>query len=70
LFCASWAKILSGRSEKTQQFLNVADKIAPAHLYEFGRFRIDTADRLLMRGGAAAPLQPKVIDTLVRLIEV
>jgi DNA-binding winged helix-turn-helix (wHTH) protein/tetratricopeptide (TPR) repeat protein len=47
----------------------VADKTAPAHVYEFGRFRIDTADRLLMRGGTAIPLQPKVIDTLVLLIE-
>jgi serine/threonine-protein kinase len=47
----------------------VADKTAPAHVYEFGRFRIDTADRLLMRGGAAVPLKPKVVDTLVLLIE-
>lgn len=47
----------------------MAAKIAPAHVYEFGPFRIDTADCLLLRGGAAVPLKPKVVDTLVLLIE-
>jgi DNA-binding winged helix-turn-helix (wHTH) protein/tetratricopeptide (TPR) repeat protein len=47
----------------------VADNTEPAHVYEFGPFRVDTADRLLMRGGAAVPLRPKVVDTLILLIE-
>ena len=38
-------------------------------LYEFGPFRIDTADRLLLRDGKPVPLKPKVVDTLLVLIE-
>ena len=38
-------------------------------LYEFGPFRIDTKDRLLFRDGQPIPLKPKVIDTLLVLIE-
>ena len=37
-------------------------------LYEFGGFRIDTRDRLLLRGGSVVPLKPKVIETLLVLI--
>ena len=36
--------------------------------YEFGPFRIDTAERLLFRGQEMVPLTPKVIDTLLVLI--
>jgi TolB-like protein/DNA-binding winged helix-turn-helix (wHTH) protein/Flp pilus assembly protein TadD len=38
------------------------------HLYEFGPFRLDPAERLLLRGGEPVPLEPKVFDTLVLLI--
>ncbi|HKE03605.1 MAG TPA: winged helix-turn-helix domain-containing protein [Blastocatellia bacterium] len=38
-------------------------------LYEFGPFRLDTDERLLMRDGRVAPLPPKVFDTLVVLVE-
>ena len=69
LFRRHRLEVLSERSEKPQLFLNVADKTEPAHVYEFGPFRMDTADRLLMRGGAAVPLRPKVVDTLILLIE-
>lgn len=37
-------------------------------LYEFGPFRLDAAERLLLRGGEPVPLEPKVFDTLVQLI--
>src|ERR1051326_5742045 len=37
-------------------------------LYEFGRFRISTGDRLLLRGSEVIPLGPKVIDTLLALL--
>ena len=30
---------------------------------------MNTADRLLLRGGTAVPLRPKVVDTLILLIE-
>jgi len=39
------------------------------HLYEFGPFRLDPQRRLLTRGLALVPLTPKVIETLVVLIE-
>src|SRR5690242_11842676 len=41
--------------------------LAP-HVYKFGPFRIDTADRLLMREGQLILLTPKVVDTLIALL--
>ncbi|HEY8460872.1 MAG TPA: winged helix-turn-helix domain-containing protein, partial [Blastocatellia bacterium] len=38
-------------------------------LYEFGPFRLDVGERLLMRDGRTAPLPPKVFDTLLVLVE-
>ncbi len=38
-------------------------------LYEFGSFRLDTSERLLMREGRTVPLPPKVFDTLLALVE-
>ena len=38
-------------------------------LFEFGPFRIDTANRLLLRDGKPIALKPKVVDTLLVLIE-
>src|SRR5947199_6747943 len=34
------------------------------HFYEFGRFRIDEGERVLLREGQPVPLAPKVFDTL------
>ncbi len=39
------------------------------HSYEFGRFRLDTADRVLFREGEPVPLTPKVYDILITLVE-
>ncbi len=39
------------------------------HLYEFGPFRLDTAERLLLRNHAPVPLTPKVFETLLALVE-
>ena len=39
-----------------------------SQLYEFGEFRLDTEERLLLRGGQPVPLAPKVFDTLVLLV--
>ncbi len=38
-------------------------------IYEFGPFRLDAAERLLLRDGAAVPLTPKVFDLLLALVE-
>ena len=38
-------------------------------IYEFGAFRLDPAERLLLRAGAVVPLTPKSFDLLVYLVE-
>src|SRR5438477_4123792 len=43
---------------------------APAHVYEFGNFRLDTAKRVLRRvDGTAVPLTPRVFETLLYMVE-
>lgn len=39
------------------------------HLYEFGPFRLDAAERLLLRDGQPLPLTNKAFDTLLVLVE-
>jgi TolB-like protein/DNA-binding winged helix-turn-helix (wHTH) protein/Flp pilus assembly protein TadD len=39
------------------------------HTYEFGRFRLKVAERVLLREGELVPLTPKVFDILVTLVE-
>ena len=39
-----------------------------SHIYEFGPFRLDAAERLLTRDGEPVPLTPKVFDTLLMLV--
>ena len=36
--------------------------------YEFGAFRVDTAERVLLRNGEPIFLPPKVYDTLLILV--
>ncbi len=38
-------------------------------IYEFGRFRIERAERKLLRDGRLVPLTPKAFDVLVLLVE-
>jgi Tol biopolymer transport system component/DNA-binding winged helix-turn-helix (wHTH) protein len=38
------------------------------HIYKFGHFRLDVAERLLLRDGEVVPLQPKVFDLLLALV--
>src|SRR5438876_12096964 len=42
---------------------------APKHFYEFGVFRLDPAEHLLMRGQAPVQLPPKAFETLLLLVE-
>src|SRR5262245_57220827 len=39
------------------------------HLYEFGPYRLDTAEQQLLRDGQPVPLTPKAFETLVALVE-
>jgi Tol biopolymer transport system component/DNA-binding winged helix-turn-helix (wHTH) protein len=38
------------------------------HLYEFGPFRLDTAERTLLRAGLPVPLTPKAYEVLLALV--
>src|ERR1700752_4255611 len=40
-----------------------------SHTYEFGRFRLMPAERILLREGEQVPLTPKVFDILITLVE-
>src|SRR5438094_2336650 len=39
------------------------------HFYEFGPFRLDPAERQLLRNNQPVPLAPKAFDTLLLLVE-
>src|ERR1700694_1472910 len=41
----------------------------PLRFYEFGPFRVNATERLLQRDNETIPLTPKVIDTLLVLVE-
>jgi len=41
----------------------------PQHFYEFGRFRIDTGERVLLRDHEVVPLTPKVFEILLVLVQ-
>jgi len=41
---------------------------AEKHLYQFGQYRIDTVERLLLRGDETIALTPKAVDTLLVLV--
>ena len=41
----------------------------PKQIYEFGSFRLDAAERMLLRDGVPVPLTPKAFDTLLVLVE-
>jgi DNA-binding winged helix-turn-helix (wHTH) protein/Tfp pilus assembly protein PilF len=39
------------------------------HFYEFGPFRLNATERMLLRSGRLVPLKPKVFDLLLALVE-
>ena len=49
--------------------MKLAINAPPAHVYEFGDFRLDAGKRLLWRAGAQVPLTPRVFETLLYLVE-
>ena len=61
-------------SEAAQEFLKDISQDPfmvehESHCYEFGRFRLKTAERVLLREGEPVPLTPKVFDILLTLVE-
>ncbi len=41
----------------------------PKHLYDFGPYRLDASERVLLRDGKPLSLRPKDIDTLIVLVQ-
>src|SRR5262249_47229000 len=54
---------ISGRVHGTTMSLQTK------HIYEFGPFRLDSAEHLLLRDGEAVALTPKAFDLLLALVE-
>ena len=46
----------------------MATPATPGRSYEFGPFRLDPANRVLLRGEQVVPLPPKVVETLLVLV--
>src|SRR5918996_2430095 len=61
----------SGRTQKVLKDISQGRFMAQpdSHSYEFGRFRLKTAERILLREGELVPLTPKVFDILITLVE-
>src|SRR5262245_44442702 len=47
----------------------MADSSSPGEVLAFGRFRLDRRQRLLWAGDQLQPLEPKVFETLLVLVE-
>src|SRR5215510_11268241 len=57
------------RSIVSQLFLRAAMSNPAKQFYELGPFRIDVANRLLLRDGEPLRLTPKAVDTLLALVQ-
>ena len=56
--------------KSSKMFLKAVFMAQPdSHSYDFGRFRLKTAERILLREGELVPLTPKVFDILITLVE-
>ena len=62
-------KSSAAQSIVSQRVLNGLMSQQATDLYEFGPFQIDNQNRLLFRDGQPVPLKPKVIETLLLLVE-
>jgi DNA-binding winged helix-turn-helix (wHTH) protein/TolB-like protein/Flp pilus assembly protein TadD len=56
-----------GKSSEISRNNNLEQK--SAQLYEFGSFRLDPGERLLLRAGEPVPLTPKAFDLLLALVK-
>src|SRR5262245_20657778 len=70
------AKSFGHPKETLRNFMRISRRIHGAamslqtkHIYEFGLFRLDAAEHLLLRDGEAVQLTPKAFDLLLALVE-
>jgi len=52
-----------------QRGLRIGMKTKAKLFYEFGAFRLDTTERLLLRGQEQIPLTPKLFETLFVFVQ-
>src|SRR5215813_10818158 len=64
-----WLNSSEKRSIIAQLFLKAVMSNSIKQFYELGPFRIDVANRLLLRDGEPLPLTPKAVDTLLALVQ-
>src|SRR5438309_10885325 len=63
-------QVLRKRSRIPQRFFSKPFMVQQeTHFYEFGRFRLDATERVLLRDRELVPLTPKVFDILLALVE-
>jgi TolB-like protein/DNA-binding winged helix-turn-helix (wHTH) protein/Flp pilus assembly protein TadD len=62
-------KVLPSSGICSEFFLNAAMNSQPRHLYKFGPFVLNPAERTLLRDGRPVPLRPKAFDMLLVLVE-
>src|SRR5215217_8016665 len=59
-----------GRYRSALPELDRKTRVPPASpVHEFGSFRLDSAERLLLRAGQPVPVTPKALDLLVYLVD-
>lgn len=63
------ADVLPRRGIFSEHFLTTLMSNNSNNLYEFGPFVLNAAERTLLRGEIPVPLQPKVFDTLLVLVQ-
>ena len=61
-------KVLKTSQKLSENFLKTCMNKPVKRWYEFGRFRLDPDERLLLHNGKPVPLTPKVFDTLTVLV--
>ena len=59
--------ILTGETGQSAEYVVIHEQTFK--LYEFGPFRLSLNDRLLYTGDSVVPLTPKLVDTLIVLVE-
>src|SRR5215203_271215 len=69
MFQAEFAKVSSQLTSIQSQFNINADNPSGGSIYEFEDFRLNAADLMLYRGERPVALAPKVVETLLALIE-
>ena len=60
---------LRSSEELIKIFFRRGTSLKTKQIYEFGDFRLDTDEKVLVRGGQPVPLPPKDLETLVVLVE-